>query len=352
MPRSIVRRRLGFTLIELLVVIAIIAILIALLLPAVQQAREAARRSQCRNNLKQLGLAIHNYHDTFNAFPPGYKIVIALPTRLDHNVGGANVGLLPYLDQAPLFNQIDQTMPMANGIPGYNATALAQNVAAAKVVLPVFMCPSAPAPSTNTNDLYPQGAFVAGVFPAANMTWEGARCDYSGTSGVRGTYSNIAYFNNGGSQRDGVFQVAGGVTSGATVLQQGAMGQMRDITDGTSNTFLLGERTGGTTLYYKTQPQAALSATPLGPTNGGSWWEPLVYEHWIQGSLFDGSGNGGPCAINCTNIRSNGFHCFHTGGAHFLLADGTVRFVSENVSAQVFAAAITRKKGETDQLGQ
>lgn len=345
MFRSRSKNRHGFTLIELLVVIAIIAILIALLLPAVQQAREAARRTQCRSNLKQIGLAIHNYHDNFSAFPPGYKIVVALPTRIDHNIAGANVGLLPYLDQAPLFNQIDQTMPMANGIPGYNATALAQNVAAAKMVLPVFMCPSAPVTATNTNYLYPQGAFISGVFPSANMTWEGARCDYSGTTGVRGTFGNIAYFNNQGSQRDGVFQVAGGVTNGATVLQAGKMGQIRDITDGTSNTFLLGERTGGTTIFYKTLPNSTAS-TALGPTNGGSWWEPLVHEHWLQGALYDGTSNGGPCAINCTNVRGNGFHCFHTGGAHFLMADGAVKFVSENISAQSFAAGITRMKGE------
>ena len=107
---SRVRSR-GFTLIELLVVIAIIAVLIALLLPAVQQAREAARRSQCKNNLKQLGLAFHNYHDTANCFPPGYFLILAIP-QTDQHVKGGNVHLLPYIDQAPVYNQLDQNVPL------------------------------------------------------------------------------------------------------------------------------------------------------------------------------------------------------------------------------------------------
>jgi prepilin-type N-terminal cleavage/methylation domain-containing protein len=100
------RRRLAFTLIELLVVIAIIAILIALLLPAVQQAREAARRSQCKNNLKQLGIAIHNYHDVFGVVPMGSGRDSASPTGPGGRRQSAFVGLLPYFDQAPLFNMI------------------------------------------------------------------------------------------------------------------------------------------------------------------------------------------------------------------------------------------------------
>jgi prepilin-type processing-associated H-X9-DG protein len=128
---------------------------------------------------------------------------------------------------------------------------------------------------------------------------------------------------------------------------------MRDLTDGTSNTFMLGERTGGISLYLKTR---AATAADLGVpaatfqglqwTNGGSWPDALVFEHWLQGSLYDGRGNGGPCAVNCTNIRGNGFHSFHAGGAHFLMADGSVKFVGENISQFVFAAHITRKKGE------
>ena len=124
--RSRIRQR-GFTLIELLVVIAIIAVLIALLLPAVQQAREAARRTQCKNNLKQLGLALHNYHDLYNKFPNSYIAVIN-GTPVDNNVSGIGTKLLPYLDQANLYNQWNSSVPATN-VPGnYNAAACAANM--------------------------------------------------------------------------------------------------------------------------------------------------------------------------------------------------------------------------------
>lgn len=147
-PLSTTNRR-GFTLIELLVVIAIIAILIALLLPAVQQAREAARRSQCRNNLKQIGLALHNYHDNYNAFPPGalamnvttgvaYKLGDAEPSR--SNVGGGwgwSTFILPFIDQAPLYSSLN---PNGNNFP-LNPTALT------RTILPVYICPSEASPN-------------------------------------------------------------------------------------------------------------------------------------------------------------------------------------------------------------
>jgi prepilin-type N-terminal cleavage/methylation domain-containing protein len=339
------RARRGFTLIELLVVIAIIAILIALLLPAVQQAREAARRTECKNHLHNLGLAFHNYHDTFLAFPPGYGALIAVPgIGHDHNTKSAFMRLLPFIDQGPLFNRIDQSVPMMNGPPGYNPTALAQNVAAAATVIPLFLCPSSTG-NTTDNYLYPMGAFGGG-FPVANCTYRGGRTDYSGTTGVLGTFANIAYGGNAGGDREGVIVPAGQISGpGLPGYQAGSTARIRDITDGTSNTFVLGERTGGTTIYYRTQPAPA-AVQAFGPTNGGAWADSLAFEHWLAGSLQDGTGSGGPCAVNCTNLRGRGFHCFHTGGAHFLLADGAVRFVGENIAAQTFAGLITRKKGE------
>jgi prepilin-type N-terminal cleavage/methylation domain-containing protein/prepilin-type processing-associated H-X9-DG protein len=327
--RSINRKPKGFTLIELLVVIAIIAILVALLLPAVQQAREAARRTQCKNNLKQIVLATHNYHDVANMFPPGY---IFVPPN--HSTRSALTMLLPYIEQANLYQQIDSSVPMFNGPAGYNATILAQNVAAAATVIPAFLCPSSVGPQTD-DYLYPAGALVAGIFPATNCTWKGGRTDYGGTTGIRGVFANLAYNNNAGGDREGalVAAVPGGGTS-----------SMRDLTDGTSNTFMFGERTGGARIYYKNQPAIGLPAV-IGQTNGGSWADALAFENWLQGSLFDGTGNGGPCPM-CTNMRGNGFHSFHTGGCQFAMADGSVRFVSENVAASIFGALITRKKGE------
>src|SRR5690606_27248796 len=150
------RRRPGFTLIELLVVIAIIAILIALLLPAVQQAREAARRSQCKNNLKQMGLALHNYHDVAGQFPPALTHagdVATWPAALNITFNQSTTGftlLLPYLDQAPLYNQYnfnEASVPVAaNGLPLAGTGNWQANVPATSTILSVFLCPSDPAP--------------------------------------------------------------------------------------------------------------------------------------------------------------------------------------------------------------
>lgn len=261
--RSMKRLKRGFTLIELLVVIAIIAILIALLLPAVQQAREAARRTQCKNNLKQLGLAVHNYHDTANCFPPGY--IFAPPNHVTRNV---LTSILPYIEQANLFQSIDQNVPMFAGPTGYDPVILAKNVSLAATIIPAFVCASSP--SSPTDDyLYPAGAFPGG-WPSVNCTWKGGRTDYGGTTGVLGTFASLAYNGNSGGERHGVFRQAG---------VQGNKSGMRDILDGTSNTFMFGERTGGVKLYYKTQP-ANLPAI-LGQTNGGSWSDALVFEHWF-----------------------------------------------------------------------
>ena len=325
--KSMKKLKRGFTLIELLVVIAIIAILIALLLPAVQQAREAARRTQCKNNLKQLALAVHNYHDVANSFPPGY--IFAPPNHVTRNV---LTSILPYIEQANLFQSIDQNVPVFAGPTGYDPVIQAKNVSLVATILPAFLCPSSPGNQTD-DYLYPAGAFPGG-WPSVNCTWKGGRTDYGGTTGILGTFANLAYNGNAGGDRNGVFRQAGA---------SGSRSAMRDITDGTSNTFLFGERTGGVKLYYKTQP-ANLPAI-LGQTNGGSWSDALVFEHWLGGSLYDGTGTSGPCAM-CTNIRGRGFHSFHTGGCQFAMADGAVKFVSENIAQSTFAALITMGKGE------
>jgi prepilin-type N-terminal cleavage/methylation domain-containing protein len=330
----------GFTLIELLVVIAIIAVLIALLLPAVQQAREAARRSQCKNNLKQIGLAVHNYHETVNCFPPAYWVVVASPYT-DQNSKGFLSQILPYIDQAPLYNSIDQSTPMYAGVTGFNATIQAQNVAAAKTIISAFMCPSSVANAVDTNYVYPAGAF--GPFPNANATWAGGRADYVVTTGVLGPFAQLAYANNAGGDRDGALQVAGDLTGvGGSA---GTTGRIRDVLDGTSNTLLMAERTGGTTIYFKTKAAPAVYQAN-GVVNGGSWSDLLLGENWLGGASADGTVSGGPCPINCSNARGDGYHSFHTGGTHALMADGAVRFINENIAAQTLAGLITRAKGE------
>lgn len=314
----------GFTLVELLVVIAIIGVLVGLLLPAVQAAREAARRMQCSNNLKQIGLAMHNYHDSQRAFPFGWMLD---PTNF--NVSSWGIQILPFLEQAALADQWTSTSPAFNEADqlGHPAAVVAKNLQVIATPLQVFRCPSAP--GENVHDYTLPGSQAGTPF---DLTWTAARSDYTAVSGIRGVYADIAYAGNAGGSR-------GGLMAGDT------KNSFRDITDGTSNTIMVGERVGGNRVYRRTQVNAADTAL-FGGSQGGGWGDFLNGEHWPKGSLRDGSGDGGPCIINCTNSRSVGFMSFHPGGAHFALCDGSVRFVPENIEAQTFAALVTIGKGE------
>jgi prepilin-type N-terminal cleavage/methylation domain-containing protein len=326
-------KRRGFTLIELLVVIAIIAVLVALLLPAVQQAREAARRSQCKNNLKQMGLALHNYHEVMNTFPYAYLI----GKNFDVNSWGTM--LLPYLDQSPLYNQYNCSVPPINEAVGFGfpAAVIASNIAVISTPLPVFSCPSTPGGITIYKAVIPANPST-GV-PPVQVTWSAAQSDYCTTSGVRGTFSNLAYANYpGGTNRD-----RGGAMAPNT------RSPIQNITDGTSNTFMVGERTGGAVIFYKGGKLAPAAIQAFGPANGGGWGDLLNGENWVEGALYDGTyiPAGGPCPVNCNNISSSAtYFSFHVGGCHFLMGDGAVRFISENIAALTFASLITKAGGE------
>ena len=328
--------RSAFTLIELLVVIAIIGILIALLLPAVQQAREAARRTQCRNNLHQIGLALHNYESTHASFPFAYMV------GPDLNVSSWATMLLPQMDHAPLWNQWDSHVPAFNEAVAFFPPAAVQgNLRVIATVLPAFQCPSTPGRPTDNYGL-PANSGGPGL-PPLNLTWTAARSDYCVPTGIRGVYSQLAFAGRPSNDRKGALQPRG--------ILDDHSSKAVNISDGLSNTFLIGERVGGAVVYKKATIDASLTQM-LGQAQGGAWGDFLNGEHWPNGTLFDGTptGNGGPCIINCSNLRGAGFMGMHSGGAFFLMGDGRVQFVSENIDAYVFAGHLTRANGESVQF--
>jgi len=305
------RHRFGFTLIELLVVIAIIAILIALLLPAVQQAREAARRTQCKNNLKQLGLAMHNYHDVANQFPPGY--VLQGTAGSFGNWGWATY-LLPYIEQGPVYNLLSPgSLTMANCLADTSAGGRRQ---ALQTPLAAFRCPSDTAPALNHG---PPGAAGA---PETGYQFGGVSLATSNYLAVNGSRS---LRNDSGSPgANGSIGYANGL-----FFRNSSMG-IRNITDGTSNTLLLGERAwqvDGTRVYAGVVFGIRSAADAVNENDRGLMM--------IAGC--------GLIQINSTVNTTAGtyaehrrhFSSTHTGGAHFAIADGSVRFISENADHDV-----------------
>jgi prepilin-type N-terminal cleavage/methylation domain-containing protein len=330
-------KRGGFTLVELLVVIAIIGILIALLLPAVQAAREAARRSQCSNNLKQIGLGMHNYHDSYNAFPYAWMAELT-PTA---NVQTWGTRILPYIEQMPLYQKYDSRVPAYNEASsfGHSAAIVTQNIEVISTPLATYMCPSTPG-SNRVFDITLQAATL-GV--PMNISTRVAASDYIATTGIDPNFATRAFGSSSGVRRDGVLRQVANLPN--NVIR--GVSRMAGVTDGLSNTVMIGERVGGPNIYRKGVVQPPPSNAH--GDNGPGWGDVLNGDHWIKGSPNDGSSasGGGPCAINCNNIRQENFYSFHPGGCQFLVADGSVRFVSETVENRILASMITRENGET-----
>jgi len=350
--RSVKAFRRGFTLIELLVVIAIIAILIALLLPAVQQAREAARRTQCKNNLKQFGLALHNYHDVFNRLPAPGMLNLQSPGSTGTGLTTATwcVSILPQLEQANVYSLYDTSSSAWNPV---NANAGRTKIAA-------FVCPSTPRSSNGITYTAPAALF--GGLVTANLTLTDAGAlDYAPTTRVKDVFLNIAYNTTGMADRDGWGK--GGILTpglaGATIPNGS---KLSDITDGTSNTTLIAEVAGRNVLYRGRRVVAPAAASAADEAflqslvGGGAWVCPFGGAWELAGRAYDGTGNDrGPCGINCSNAKqrpgsvfnnAGGMYSFHVGGAQVLLCDGSVRFVSENVSSVTLSSIISRADGE------
>lgn len=251
--------------------------------------------------------------------------------------------LLPFMEQQPLYDQYDSRVPAFNeaaGI-GYPPAVVLQNISVVSTVVPTYICPSAP------------GGSEARIYdwnysPEFPISGRAAPSDYCAVSGVRGALATIAFANFSGGPRHGVLQYGGSNVPGVGTPRTS---RMSDILDGTSNTIVVGERTGGGTIYVGRLQRTAEPYDLLGLGNGGGWGDNLNGEHWPAGSpRNEVAPLEGPCAINCTNRRGAGFHSFHPGGAMFLMADGSVQFVSETVDAFRFAAAITRAGGEAVSL--
>ncbi len=303
MRRSYYSLRHGFTLIELLVVIAIIAVLISLLLPAVQQARAAARRTQCRNNLKQLGLALHNYHDIHRSFPSGW---IAVDTSIGmmnahDGLNGAGWGtmVLPQMDQANVYNLFDSRLAIHD----------AANADLLEVSLSTFRCPSDPQPDTFEIEEEGSPGNVLATLPIANYVGIFGTQALDGCENAAGVDPVMA---NGQCVGDGVFYHNSNV-------------RIRDITDGTSNTLLVGER--------------------LTRVSDGwfSTWTGMVSEGEEAFQRILGSADHVP---NDPAAHFDDFSSQHTGGALFALGDGSVHFISENIDLGVYQSLATIQGGE------
>ena len=310
--------RRAFTLIELLVVIAIIAILIALLLPAVQQAREAARRSTCKNNMKQIGLALHNYHDVYTKFPLGAGPAEGSSSSYGH--GNWKYRILPYIDQATMFNT------STVGVSWSSSTASANTALWAAFRVPVYHCPSSAAPEREKNSgsgIESESHDYVGIM--------GANPDPLGRTNVSFSASSYgSLFNTG-------------------MLLGGECKAMRDCTDGTSNTMIVGEQSGNPTSNMRSNYQSSWCGGYNSHRTISDWLangpagSPVQY---LSNVVIKGAPNiPAPADGNARYEPAIPLKSYHTGGVHILLTDGAVRFLGDNTNADICRQLAVRDDG-------
>jgi prepilin-type N-terminal cleavage/methylation domain-containing protein len=318
----------GFTLVELLVVIAIIGVLVALLLPAVQAAREAARRMSCGNNLKQLGLAVHNYHDTHRAMPLNYG-QWAMMDPLDGRSSSWMTQILPFIEQQNLYDQIDFRFGVRNDPRNLNLDTPApmSNAFVAKAIVPPFLCPS---------DGENRGGRMAS---RANFGHEWGVNNYKGVAGANWAWG--AFIVNAGPHASGPHGAnqPNGLERGNGIFFRSdnydPRHTMATISDGTSNTLMIGEavpRWCTHTWWWWFNGVTATAAVPLN-----------------QNALCQVTGNRIVDLNACWGDWPNNYSFMsrHPGGGQFTLADASVRFVQENINIEIYRSLATMASGET-----
>jgi prepilin-type N-terminal cleavage/methylation domain-containing protein len=311
------RLRHGFTLIELLVVIAIIAVLISLLLPAVQSAREAARRASCSNNLKQIGIAMHNYADVQGGFPPSAFAPERTSVRPNlEQFGGWCVQVLGYLEQPQVFNAYNFSL-------GFH---LPDNQTAVNTVLGVFICPSTPRPQAPVFGLV---QFTGGS-GSPNMSLSAAPGDYFTARSYIEQWYATPFVEHVGA------------------VDQAVHTPLSRITDGLSNTLLAYECSGKP--EYRVRGRFVHGfPTPDSPYVIDHYWDFGPWAGYQNMRIVSFTGGqyeyDGPCVINCHN-GWNSVYSFHPGGVDTLVCDGSVRFLKESAAKPVIKAFVTRAEGE------
>ncbi len=303
------RRSRGFTLIELLVVIAIMAILVALILPAVQQAREAARRAQCQNNLKQIGIAFHNYHDVYRSLPSGFVAQQEFQGASQLNQFGWAVMLLPSLDQRNIFNQFD-----FNKL-SWDNSGTDSNLEMAQAVLPIFQCPSDP------------GADKIDRSCPGNPGPEVAVSNYAGVEGISSMALPCWSMPSARTSGPAFYHFPPGSCrkpNGALYINSAV--KFADVRDGLSRTFLVGEVSSKLNRKYCANT-FIIPMLQITPYNGVAWagvYQAYHSDHVLLNTSKEFNDKD-------KNGSSNGFSSFHRGGVFFLFCDGHVDFISEDI---------------------
>lgn len=351
-------RSFGFTLVELLVVIAIIGILIGMLLPAVQQVREAARRSSCANNMRQLGIACHNYESSFGSFPDGLYVSDrddaenGVPYTLRWYGFTMFARMLPFLEQGNVFNNFDFTLNVnqakSNTVDSTGSFGMDANISEipTAAVIPSFLCPS--------DSLEVNPVFLDWNSPGYSQGWHGMT-SYLGNGGTHSTY-----FMDPGMQDNGVFYMTGPGSlpddqdSTPNLSKNEKPCKIGQIFDGTSNTLLFGERYHFDPAFDRIlNSESSFSRYPIakwgawGWIGGGNGTTHVLGSTRIDAPINYTTPEDATANFSSVNIRMSSYGSGHPGGANFSLSDGSVRFISEGIDAISFQAVSTREEGET-----